>query len=72
MIKKFRKNSQNSKILAYLKDGNTLTVAQARILGFGDNARSRISNLKDAGYNIVSKLIKFSGGYVAEYRLIKE
>ncbi len=71
MIKTFRKNSQCQKILNYLKEGNTITVEQCRSLGWGSNCRSRISDLIEAGYIIKSKMIKFSGGYVAQYELEK-
>ena len=67
----FRTNSQCSKILKYLQSGESLTVLQAQGLGFGANCRSRISNLKDAGYNINSKNIRFNGGFVAEYSMDK-
>ena len=69
MIKQFRKTSQCAKILQYLKDGNTLTCEQCRDMKWGSNLRSRVSNLKDAGYNIVSEMVKFDGGFVARYRL---
>lgn len=68
-LKTFRTNSQNQKILNYLMAGNSLTVEGARILGFGSNLRSRISNLKESGYQIHTKQIRFNGGYVFEYRL---
>lgn len=68
-LKTFRTNSQCAKILAYLKEGNSLTVEKARELKFGANLRSRISDLERAGYIIKRKMIKFSGGYVAEYSL---
>lgn len=70
-LKTFRTNSQNQKILNYLMAGNSLTVEGARILGFGSNLRSRISNLKEAGYTIHTKQISFNGGYVFEYSLVK-
>lgn len=66
----FKTNSQCKKILDYLKTGQSLTVMKALHLGFGANLRSRISNLKDAGYDIKSELIKVDGTYVAEYKLI--
>lgn len=66
----FKTNSQCKKILDYLKTGQSLTVMKALHLGFGANLRSRISNLKDAGYDIKSELVKVDGTYVAEYKLI--
>jgi len=68
-LRTFKTNSQNSKILAYLKTGKTLTVAQGRKLGFGDNTRSRISEIKEAGYPIESKQVKFDGGFIARYNM---
>lgn len=68
-LKTFRTNSQNFKILNYLKTGDNLTVAKARALGFGDNLRSRISDLKKAGYDINSKQVNIKGGYIAKYTL---
>ena len=65
----FKTNSQCSKILDYLKAGNSLTVMEALKLGFGANLRSRISNLKDAGYDIKSEMIKTNTGFVAKYSL---
>lgn len=66
----FKTNSQCKKILDYLKTGQSLTVMKALLLGFGANLRSRISNLKDSGYDIKSELVKVNGTYVAEYKLI--
>ena len=71
-LRTIRTGSQCSRILAYLQDGNSLTVEQCRCKGWGANLRSRVSNLKDAGYNVASKMVKFSGGFIAEYSLIKE
>ena len=68
-IKSFKQNSQNAKILEYLKSGNTLTCRQASNFGFGDNLRSRVSDLKRAGYNVVSKKINTKSSYIAEYSL---
>lgn len=69
VLKTFRTNSQCAKILQYLKNGNSLTVEKARHLGYGSNLRSRISDIEKAGYKINHKMIKFSGGYVAQYSL---
>lgn len=71
-LRTFKTNSQCHKILAYLKQGNTLTVMECLQLGYGANLRSRVSDLKDAGYNIASELIKTNGGFVAKYKLIME
>ena len=69
-IKSFKHDSQNSKILAYLQTGASLTCRQASNLGFGDNLRSRVSDLKRAGYNVMSKQVNTdNGSYIAEYSL---
>jgi oligoendopeptidase F len=69
-IKSFKQNSQNSRILEYLKSGASLTCFEAMKMGFGMNLRSRISDLKRAGYNIVSKQIDTKNSYIAEYCLV--
>jgi len=69
-IKSFKQNSQNTKILEYLKSGASLTCRQASNLGFGDNLRSRVSDLKRAGYDVQSKQVNLdNGSYIAEYSL---
>jgi hypothetical protein len=68
-IKSFKQDSQNSNILEFLKTGASLTCLQAAQHGWGMNLRSRISDLKRAGYETVSKLIPTNGSYIAEYRL---
>jgi hypothetical protein len=69
-IKSFKQNSQNSKILAYLQTGASLTCLEAQRLGFGMNLRSRISDLKRAGYDVISKQVNIgNGSYIAEYSL---
>lgn len=71
-LKNHKINSQCSKILEYLKSGKSLTVLEAAKLGFGMNLRSRVSNLKEDGYNIKSEKIKVDGTYVAKYSLVTE
>ena len=68
-LKTFKTVSQCSKILAYLQLGNTLTVSQARELDFGDNLRSRVSNLHDAGHNVISKRQDTNTGFIAVYAI---
>ena len=71
-LKSFKVGSQCRKILDYLKQGKTLTVAKCLSLGFGANLRSRVSDLKNAGHNIVSRQVNLTGGgYIAEYSLKK-
>ena len=67
--KSFKQDSQNAKILEYLKSGETLTCRQASNLGFGDNLRSRIADLKRAGYDVISKQVNIPNGFIAEYSL---
>lgn len=69
MYKTFKTNSQNHKILTYLQQGNSLTCLEAIINNFSHNLRSRIADLKRAGYMIDVKQKKISGGYVAVYSL---
>ena len=68
-IKSFKQNSQNSKILEYLKSGATLTCLEAVKMGLSHNLRSRISDLKRAGYDVTSRLIDTKHSYIAEYKL---
>ena len=70
-LKSFRTNSQCDKILRHLQSGESLTVLQAQGLGFGANCRSRISDIKSAGHNVISKNILFNGGFIAKYSMIK-
>jgi hypothetical protein len=66
-LRTLKTDSQASMILEYLQRGFTLTVEQARGLGFGSNLRSRIPNLHDCGYDVVSEKVKTSTGYIARY-----
>ena len=68
-IKSFKQNSQNARILEYLKLGNTLTCLQAMQLGFSHNLRSRVADLKRAGYDVISKQVNTANSYIAEYSL---
>jgi len=72
ILRNFKTGSQSQKILDHLKQGKRLTVMSCLINGFGANCRSRISNLRDAGYNIKSEKITHSCGYFAEYSLVRE
>jgi len=69
-IKSFKQNSQNSRILEYLKSGASLTCLEAMKMGFGMNLRSRVSDLKRAGYDVVSRKINIKNSYIAEYCLV--
>lgn len=68
-IKSFKQDSQNAKILEYLKSGSTLTCRQASNFGFGDNLRSRVADLKRAGYDVISTQVNIPTGFIAEYSL---
>jgi len=68
-LKTFKTDSQCANILAHLQKGNTLTCLECALKGWGMNLRSRISNLRDAGHNVVSEKLKVNGTYVARYKL---
>jgi len=68
-LKSFKTDSQNSRILAYLQTGKSLTCLEAAQMGMGYNLRSRISNLRDAGHAIKSVKVPTNGSYIAEYSL---
>jgi len=63
----FKTGSQNDLILNYLQQGNTLTVETARKLGFGSNLRSRVSNLKEKGIDVISERVNIKNGFIAKY-----
>jgi len=47
-----------------------LTCLKAAQMGFGMNMRSRVSDLKRAGYDVISKQLNTdNGSYIAEYSL---
>ncbi|MCW8932194.1 MAG: helix-turn-helix domain-containing protein [Gammaproteobacteria bacterium] len=68
-IKSFKTDSQNSKILAYLQTGASLTCLEAMQMGLTHNLRSRISNLREAGHAIKSVKVPTNSSYIAEYSL---
>ena len=68
-LKSFKIDSQCFKILEYLKTGASLTCYEAMTKGFGMNLRSRISNIREAGYKVKSIQEKFNGGFVARYSI---
>jgi hypothetical protein len=63
--------SQKQKILEHFQTGESLTCEQCRDNKWGANLRSRVSDLKNDGFKIVSDQINFEGGYVAKYSLPK-
>ena len=61
--------SQNAKILAYLKSGNSLTPLVA-LQRFGTlRLGARIHDLKGMGISINSRMVKRNGKHVACYSL---
>lgn len=50
------KTNAKTRLLAYLSNGNTLTVAQARSRFKIANPRARISDLRAEGANIVTEM----------------
>ena len=69
IIKTPKTDSQNYKVLEYLKDGNFLTCLEATEMGFTHNLRSRIADLKRMGYDIVVEYQKTKDSYIAVYSL---
>ena len=70
-IKSFRTDTQNSRIVEYLQTGKSLTCLQAIHLGLTHNLRSRVNDIRKAGYNIKSEKVTVIGTYIAKYTLIK-
>ena len=67
MSSKRKKESQNSKILAHLKEGKSITPIGA-LNKFGCFRLSgRIYDLKKEGYNICCKMITKQGKHFASY-----
>lgn len=65
-------NSQASKILEHLKQGNTITPMEALNLFGCFRLGARIWDLKDEGYNIVTETEENEGKRYAKYKLITE
>ena len=62
--------SQRAQILQALKNGARLTPRDARVLFNSERLAARICELRQAGYEIKTKLIAVpSGKRVAQYRL---
>lgn len=62
--------SQCARILAYLQSGKTLTTYQAFTQFRCTRLPSRINELRNAGYEIESPLVKRGRARVAAYRLV--
>ena len=71
VLKTFRTNSQNARVLAYLQDGNSLTCLEAMQLGLTHNLKSRISDFKKAGVKINVDYPTVNGTYIAKYSMEK-
>lgn len=66
-LRNFKTGSQNSRILKYLQTGKSLTCLEALGLGFGMNLRSRVADLKRAGFDVISEQKNMGNCNVAEY-----
>jgi hypothetical protein len=60
---------QADAILQHLKSGKTLTPLQALKAGFGLRLSARILELRQAGYDVKTTMVKRGRLRVAEYRL---
>ena len=65
----FKQSTQNYQVLEYLKTGKTLTCLEAMQFGLTHNLRSRVADLKRAGYDVKSKMVANGSSYYAEYYL---
>jgi hypothetical protein len=61
--------NQADAILQHLKSGKTLTPLQALKAGFGMRLSARILELRQAGYDVKTTMVKRGRSRVAEYRL---
>lgn len=61
--------TQCEEILKHLKRGKTLTPLQALKAGWGLRLSARILELRQAGYDIKTRMVKRGGSRVAEYSL---
>ena len=65
----FKTESQCAKILAHFQKGKYLTVMEALKLGYGATLRSRVSDIRDAGFDIISERLPTDSGFVARYHV---
>ena len=63
-------NTQNQLILNYLKKGNSITSLEALQKFNCFRLSARIFNLREDGYNIITKYITNNNTTYAEYRFI--
>lgn len=64
--------SQSKIILAALKEGKDLTAFEALKLCGTLRLSGRIWDLRDQGYNIVTRMVIRNGKRVAQYHLVQE
>lgn len=64
--------TQSEKILAWLQSGKTLTQLDALRMFRCMRLASRISDLRNAGYNIITQFEEHDGGVHARYSLAGE
>lgn len=64
-------DSQNNRIFEHLRDGGTLTPLEA-LDKFGCfRLSARIKNIKDAGFNVITEMVKSGKKRFASYRMVK-
>jgi len=68
-LKTFRTGTQCANILDYLQEGNSLTAMECLQKGWGMNLKSRIHDLREAGYKIKSEKVNIPNGYIARYSI---
>lgn len=71
-VSRKKTESQSDKILAWLQSGNTLTQLDALRMFRCMRLASRISDLRNAGCNIITQFEKHDGGQHARYSLAGE
>lgn len=68
-VSRKKTESQSQKILAWLQSGNTLTQLDALRMFRCMRLASRISDLRNAGHNIITQFEEHDGGQHARYSL---
>lgn len=66
------KITQKKIILAALKDGHDITAFEALKMCGSLRLSGRIFELRESGYNIITRMVIRSGKRVAQYHLVKE
>ena len=67
---KVAKNTKKASVLALLIQGNSVTQAEALVLGFGARLVDLIHRLKKDGQNIVCAQKDINGTTYGQYRLV--